>query len=239
MAIAGLWQAATFNRPGYTLFDYDVYAVCGDGCLMEGIGAEAASLAGHQQLSNLCWIYDNNTITIEGSTSLAFTEDVAARFTGYGWAVHHVTDANDTAALAEASAAVQGGAGQADVDRRRQRHRLRRPDEGGHPLRARRAVGRRGDPRREAVLRLAGGPSRSTSRTACASTSPTGSGAAAPPRARSGTNCSPATERATRSSRTSSTGCSAAGCPTGGTPTCPSSPSTPRAWPAATPAARC
>jgi len=102
MAIAGLWQAATFNRPDYTLFDYDVYAICGDGCLMEGIGAEAASLAGHQQLSNLCWIYDNNTITIEGSTSLAFTEDVAARFTGYGWAVQHVTDANDTAALAEA-----------------------------------------------------------------------------------------------------------------------------------------
>src|SRR6478735_2754779 len=86
MAIAGLWQAATFNRPGYELFDYDVFAIAGDGCLMEGIGAEAASLAGHQQLSNLCWIYDNNKITIEGDTTLAFTEDVAARFTAYGWA---------------------------------------------------------------------------------------------------------------------------------------------------------
>ena len=99
MAIAGLWQAATFNRPGYELFDYDVYALCGDGCLMEGIGAEAASLAGHLKLSNLCWIYDNNKITIEGPTSLAFSEDVPARFAGYGWAVQHVSDANDLAAL--------------------------------------------------------------------------------------------------------------------------------------------
>ncbi len=102
MAIAGLWQAATFNRPGYELFDYDVYALCGDGCLMEGIGAEAASLAGHLKLSNLCWIYDNNKITIEGPTSLAFSEDVPARFAGYGWAVQHVADANDLAALGAA-----------------------------------------------------------------------------------------------------------------------------------------
>jgi len=102
MAIAGLWQAATFNRPGYTVFDYDVYALCGDGCLMEGIGAEAASLAGTQKLSNLCWIYDNNKITIEGATALAFTEDVATRFTAYGWAVEHVHDANDLDALAGA-----------------------------------------------------------------------------------------------------------------------------------------
>ena len=102
MAIAGLWQAATFNRPGYELFDYDVYALCGDGCLMEGIGAEAASLAGHLKLSNLCWIYDNNKITIEGPTSLAFSEDVPARFAGYGWAVQHVSDANDLAALGAA-----------------------------------------------------------------------------------------------------------------------------------------
>jgi len=99
MAIASLWQAETFNRPGYPLFDYDVYALCGDGCLMEGIGAEAASLAGHQKLSNLCWIYDNNKITIEGPTDLAFSEDVATRFAGLGWSVQHVEDANDLDAL--------------------------------------------------------------------------------------------------------------------------------------------
>ncbi|WP_222268925.1 transketolase [Modestobacter marinus] len=99
MAMAGLWQAATYNRPGFDLFDYDVYALCGDGDLMEGIGAEAASLAGHLRLSNLCWVYDNNEITIEGGTGLAFSEDVAVRFAGYGWAVQHVADANDLDAL--------------------------------------------------------------------------------------------------------------------------------------------
>ena len=107
MAIAGMWQAATFNRPGYELFNYNVYAIAGDGCLMEGIGAEAASLAGHQKLSNLCWLYDSNKITIEGSTDLAFTEDVARRFEGYGWAIQHVDDANDLDALNRALAAFQ------------------------------------------------------------------------------------------------------------------------------------
>jgi transketolase len=107
MAIAGLWQAATFNRPGFDVFDYHVYALCGDGCLMEGIGAEAASLAGHLKLHNLCWIYDNNKITIEGGTSLAFSEDVPTRFAGYGWAVQHVADANDLDALDTAFAAFQ------------------------------------------------------------------------------------------------------------------------------------
>src|SRR5688572_15272208 len=99
MAIAGLWQAAHFNRPGFTLFDYDVYALAGDGDLMEGVAGEAASLAGHLKLANLCWIYDSNRITIEGATDLAFSEDVATRFTGYGWKVTRVTDANDLVAL--------------------------------------------------------------------------------------------------------------------------------------------
>jgi transketolase len=95
MAIAGQWQAAHFNRPGYEIFDYDVYALGGDGCMMEGISSEAASLAGHLKLANLCWIYDNNKITIEGNTALAFSEDVATRFIAYGWNVTRVGDAND------------------------------------------------------------------------------------------------------------------------------------------------
>lgn len=99
MAIASRWLAATFNRPNLELFDYNVYALCGDGCLMEGISSEAASLAGHLQLANLCWIYDSNRISIEGSTDLAFTEDVGARFRAYGWNVLHVEDGNDLDAL--------------------------------------------------------------------------------------------------------------------------------------------
>ena len=95
MAIAGRWQAAYFNRPGFELFDYDVYALCGDGDMMEGISGEAASLAGHLELSNLCWIYDNNKITIEGHTDWAFSDDTATRFIGYGWNVTRVGDAND------------------------------------------------------------------------------------------------------------------------------------------------
>jgi transketolase len=95
MAIAQKWLAQHYNRPGFDIFDYRIYAVCGDGCLMEGIASEAASLAGHLGLDNLCWVYDNNHITIEGSTRIAFTEDVAARFLGYGWNVLRVADAND------------------------------------------------------------------------------------------------------------------------------------------------
>jgi transketolase len=102
MAIAAQWQAAHFNRPGFELFDYDVYAIAGDGCMMEGISGEAASLAGHLKLANLCWIYDNNRITIEGGTDLAFTEHVATRFLGYGWKVVRVGDANDLQHLSAA-----------------------------------------------------------------------------------------------------------------------------------------
>ena len=95
MGIAQKWLANRYNQPGFEIFDYNIYAVCGDGCMMEGISSEAASLAGHLGLDNLCWIYDNNHITIEGNTSIAFTEDVAARFLGYGWNVLRVGDAND------------------------------------------------------------------------------------------------------------------------------------------------
>jgi transketolase len=95
MAIGEKWLAHHFNRPEFELFDYNIYAVCGDGCLMEGVSSEAASLAGHLGLDNLCWVYDNNHITIEGSTRLAFTEDVETRFLAYGWNVLRVGDAND------------------------------------------------------------------------------------------------------------------------------------------------
>jgi len=95
MAIAQKWLVNRFNQPGFEIFDYNIYVVCGDGCMMEGISSEAASIAGHLGLDNLCWIWDNNHITIEGSTSITFTEDVAARFLAYGWNVLRVGDAND------------------------------------------------------------------------------------------------------------------------------------------------
>ena len=102
MAIASKWLAANYNRPGFTLFDYDVYAICSDGDVMEGVACEAASMAGHLKLSNLCWVYDDNRITIEGETELAFSENVAKRFEGLGWNTIHVDDANDLAAIGKA-----------------------------------------------------------------------------------------------------------------------------------------
>jgi len=104
MAIARKWLAARYNKPGFEIFDYDIYTVVGDGCLMEGVASEAASLAGHLRLDSLCWVYDNNHITIEGQTSIAFTEDVAARFLGYGWNVLRVGDANDLDRIEQALA---------------------------------------------------------------------------------------------------------------------------------------
>jgi transketolase len=102
MAIASRWMAAHFNQPGFPMIGFDVYALAGDGCLMEGVASEAASLAGHLRLANLCWIYDNNKITIEGHTQLAFSEDVATRFIAYGWNVTRVGDANDLEMLERA-----------------------------------------------------------------------------------------------------------------------------------------
>ena len=104
MAIGGRWLASRFNRPDSALFNFNVYAVCSDGDLMEGVASEAASLAGHLQLSNLCWIYDNNHITIDGGTQITFSENVAARFRAYRWQVLHVTDANDTKSMVQALA---------------------------------------------------------------------------------------------------------------------------------------
>lgn len=102
MAIAQKWLACRYNKPDFELFNYNVYAVCGDGCMMEGIASEAASIAAHLALDNLCWVYDNNNITIEGTTSITFTEDIAARFRGYGWNVLHLADSTDVDCIEEA-----------------------------------------------------------------------------------------------------------------------------------------
>jgi transketolase len=104
MAIARKWLASRYNKPGFDLFDYNIYAICGDGCLMEGVSSEAASLAGHLALDGLCWIYDNNHITIDGRTQITFTEDVAARFLAYRWNVLHIADANDLRSIEDALA---------------------------------------------------------------------------------------------------------------------------------------
>jgi transketolase len=102
MAIASKWLGANFNKPGFDMFDFKVYAVCGDGDLMEGVASEAASLAGHLKLSNLCWIYDNNRVTLDGPADWSFSEDVMTRFLGYGWSITHIADANDLDALGRA-----------------------------------------------------------------------------------------------------------------------------------------
>ena len=108
MAMAQRWFANRYNKPGFTLYDYRVYALAGDGDMMEGVSGEAASTAAHLKLSNLVWIYDSNLITIEGATSLAFSEDVGARFAAYGWHVLHVDDANDTDATLQALREAEG-----------------------------------------------------------------------------------------------------------------------------------
>jgi transketolase len=110
MAIAARWLAQHFNRPDFPIFDYRVYALCGDGDMMEGITSEAASVAGHLQLANLCWIYDSNRVTIEGHTDLSFSEDVAARFMAHGWNVRRLSDANDTGRLSECLESFRGTA---------------------------------------------------------------------------------------------------------------------------------
>jgi transketolase len=102
MAIAGKWLGAHFNQSGFDIFNYNIYAVCGDGDMMEGVASEAASLAGHLKLSNLCWIYDENQVTLDGLANVSFTEEIWKRFEGYGWNVEHVTDANDLQMLADA-----------------------------------------------------------------------------------------------------------------------------------------
>ena len=175
MAVACKWLAAHFNRPGFELFDFDVYAIAGDGCLMEGVSNEAASFAGHQRLDNLCWIYDNNHITIDGHTEITYDDDVAARFMGYGWNVTRVGDANDLELLDRAFEPLPADRRPPDADHRRQPHRLRLAAQAGHRRRPRRAAGRGGGAGDQARLRLARGRRSSSSPTASTSTSPPGS----------------------------------------------------------------
>ena len=236
----GAGWPSTSTAPASTLFDYDVYALCGDGCLMEGISHEAASLAGHLGLANLCWIYDNNHITIEGNTALAFSDDVATRFIGYGWNVTRVGDANDLEMLVARLRDLPPHDGPADADHRRQPHRLRRPAQAGHQRGARRAAGRGGDPRAPSAT-TAGRRTRSSwCRTACASTSRRASASAAPSCATPGWPSSRAyREPVSRAVRPGRTACCGASCRTAGIATCRPSPPTPRAWPPAIRRARC
>ena len=156
MAIAGQWMAQYFNRPGFEMFGYDVYALGGDGCMMEGVSSEAASLAGHLKLSNLCWIYDNNHISIEGNTALSFSDDVATRFVSYGWNVVRVGDANDQEMLARAFKTFQVTPDRPTLIIVDSHIAYGAPHQAGHQRRARRAAGRRGNPAHQAELRLAG-----------------------------------------------------------------------------------
>ena len=157
MAIASRWQADRFNRPGFPLFDFDVYALAGDGCLMEGVSNEAASLAGHLGLSNLCWIYDNNHISIDGRTELTYSDDVPLRFEGYGWNVTRVHDANDLELLAGGFETFREEADRPTLIVVDSHIGWGSPAQAGHRGRARRAAGRGRGPRDQAGLRLARG----------------------------------------------------------------------------------
>ena len=157
MAIGERWLADRYNRPGFEVFDYNIYAVCGDGCLMEGVSAEAASLAGHLGLDHLCWIFDNNHITIEGSTDLTFTEDVAARFLAYGWNVLRVGDANDIDRIEHALRVFQQTKGRPTFIILDSSIGYGSPNRQGTAAAHGEPLGRRGNPPHQARLRLAGG----------------------------------------------------------------------------------
>ncbi len=157
MAIAQRWLAAHFNREGHPIVDYRVYAICGDGDLMEGVSGEASSLAGHLGLSKLTMFYDNNHITIEGDTELAFSEDVGRRYEAYGWNVLRVDDVNDLDSLRSAIAKAHAAAGEAEPHYGAVAYRVRFTQAAGHQGSPRRTPGRRPGAGRKAQLRLARG----------------------------------------------------------------------------------
>ena len=239
MAIARKWLASRYNKPGYEVFDYNIYAVCGDGCLMEGIGSEAASLAGHLGLDDLCWVYDNNHITIEGKTRITFTEDVAARFRAYGWNVLHVGDANDLRQIEDALAAFREHQGPAHPDHPGQPHRLRLSAQDRYRRGPRRALGRGGGAAGQARLWLAGGRPVPRARRRREHFEAGVGKRGADARASAGRRSSRPTRRGFPSSPRRSTRCSGASCRRDGTATCRASRPTPRASPGARPRARC
>ena len=235
MAMAGRWMAARYNRPGFEdLIDFNVYALCGDGCMMEGISSEAASLAAHWKLSNLCWIYDNNHVTIEGNTALAFSEDVATRFLGYGWNVARVGDANDLDLLDRAFLAFL---------EERERPTLiivdshigwGAPPQAGHQRRPRRAAGRGGGPARQAELPLARGREVPRARGGLRALPRRASAGAGRTCATPGSAVWSGTRPSTPTWPTNFTGCSIASSPTAGIRPCRASPPTARGWPRGT-----
>jgi transketolase len=237
MAIARKFLGARYNKPDFPIFDYSIYAVCGDGCLMEGVGSEAASLAGHLQLDDLCWIYDNNHITIEGNTRLAFTEDVAARVMGYDWNVLRVGDANDLERIQHALAIFRETKNRPTLIILDSHigygspHKQDSAAAHGEPL---------GDEEVKLTKRAYGWPEDAQFLV------PDGVmehfAASAPgvrPPMPPGTSSSPTTRRNSPSSPPRSSRCSAAICPPAGTAICPASRPIPRASPDATPRARC
>ena len=220
MAIARKWLAGRYNRPGFELFDYDIYAVCGDGCLMEGVGSEAASLAGHLGLDDLCWIYDNNHITIEGNTQHHLHR-------GRRGALPRLSMERAAGRRCQRSRADRGCArglpqdqGPADTDHPRQPHRLRLAAQGRHRRGPWRAAGRGGGPAHQARLWLAGGCQVPRARRGHASISMPASARAAPRRGGAGRRSSPTIASSSRSSPPRSTRCSGASCRRDGTATC-------------------
>ena len=229
MAAAERWMAAHYNRPGFEkLIDFNVYALCGDGDMMEGISSEAASLAGHWKLSNLCWIYDNNHITIEGNTALAFTEDVATRFLAYGW---NVTARQRRQRPRPARASLHDLSKHerpAHADHRRQPYRLGCAPQARYERGPRRAARRRRGQAHQACLRLARGRQVLCPRRRLRSLSTRASASAASNFATPGSPTSIATRRNIPTWPTSSIASSTASFPTAGTKTCRSFPPTPR-----------